>query len=243
MFKKILLLLAACMATVSGFGFETAQTVTATPITTVPYTINTPGNYYLSAGLAAPGNDNWAIIITANNVTLDLNGSDLLGVPGSTDYGIYVNGTSNVTIKNGSLNETPANGNGAPAYVYGIVLLNAVNTTIDNIQIVSAIYPIVDTSGVGNQVKNCTINTSAFGIIFSACSGCVASDNILTGVNLYALLTQSSLGCLFKNNTVHYSAGVPGMILGSMDQYSGNSFLGFPPGTPVIFGGVNIAGQ
>src|SRR5450631_969089 len=43
-----------------------------TPISSAPFTISTPGSYYLTANLpVTTGN---AIVISANNVTLDLNG-------------------------------------------------------------------------------------------------------------------------------------------------------------------------
>src|SRR5262245_59065250 len=43
-----------------------------TPISSVPYTINAPGSYYLTADLSVTTGD--AITIATNGVTLDLNG-------------------------------------------------------------------------------------------------------------------------------------------------------------------------
>ena len=71
-----------------------------TPITSVPFTIATPGSYYLTANLqftAATGN---AITITVGNVTVDLMGFTLSSTSAVSGDGIHVNsGLRNVTAK------------------------------------------------------------------------------------------------------------------------------------------------
>jgi len=58
-----------------------------TLISSLPYTISTPGSYYVTNDLTgAAGSD--GIIIAAEDVTIDLNGYTLRGVPGS-GHGIY----------------------------------------------------------------------------------------------------------------------------------------------------------
>src|SRR5262245_34532613 len=71
-----------------------------TPISSLPYIINTPGSYYLSTNLTSPGSGN-GITISSANVTVDLNGFTLQGVFGSND-GLYVSGTyTNLVVRNG----------------------------------------------------------------------------------------------------------------------------------------------
>ncbi len=65
-----------------------------------PIVINQPGSYYLATNITGVTLQN-GISITASGVTLDLNGFQLAGVPGS-NYGIEVPGAvTNLTVRNG----------------------------------------------------------------------------------------------------------------------------------------------
>jgi hypothetical protein len=78
-----------------------AETLNCTPLTSLPTTINTQGIFCLTGNLATNIAAGSAIIITANNVTLDLNGWKLGGQAAGTEaVGIYST-AANVTIKNG----------------------------------------------------------------------------------------------------------------------------------------------
>jgi hypothetical protein len=64
--------------------------------------INQPGSYYLTANVAVSGKS--GIGISANNVTLDLNGFSLQGGVSGLISGIYAYNTcSNITIHNGAI--------------------------------------------------------------------------------------------------------------------------------------------
>ena len=71
-----------------------------TKITSLPYTISTPGFYYLGGNFTYTGVDP-AITVTANGVTLDLMGFSLSG--NGTNKGIFMSARKNVEIRNGSL--------------------------------------------------------------------------------------------------------------------------------------------
>ena len=80
-----------------------AETVDCTAVTSLPATIDTQGIYCLTANLATSQASGYAINITANNVTLDLNGWKVGGQAagvGTAVYGIYST-ANNVTVKNG----------------------------------------------------------------------------------------------------------------------------------------------
>ncbi len=83
-----------------------AETTVCTEITSAPYTISTQGVYCLNGNLEtnlASGN---AIIITVNNVVIDLNGhkiGNLAAGPTTTAIGIYANQRQNITVKNGTI--------------------------------------------------------------------------------------------------------------------------------------------
>src|SRR4051794_6480374 len=74
-----------------------------TPISAAPFNINASGSYYLTKNLVVATGS--AIAISANNVTLDLNGFNISSTesPASTNVAIYASGTyRNITILNGS---------------------------------------------------------------------------------------------------------------------------------------------
>lgn len=70
---------------------------------TLPFTITTSGCYVLTSNLTGVASQN-GIIISADNVTLDLSGFALIGVAGSLD-GVFVAavGHKNIEIRNGTV--------------------------------------------------------------------------------------------------------------------------------------------
>ena len=66
------------------------------------FIISQPGSYFLTTNIVGAV-AKYGITIATNNVTLDLNGFTLLGVPGSSG-GIYFSGSySNITVQNGTI--------------------------------------------------------------------------------------------------------------------------------------------
>jgi parallel beta-helix repeat protein len=153
-----------------------------------------PGSYYLTGnitGVAAK----YGIEIAASGVTIDLNGFELLGVPGSLSGTRPTANISNVTIKNGSARNWGEHG----------VLLVFNTVTGCRIESVNASgnggAGII--SGDGCVVTGCTasgntgsgINASAGTVV----SGCAASDNIGTGIS--ASGGCHVVDCVSDNNT------------------------------------------
>ncbi len=80
-----------------------AETVNCTAVTALPAVIDAQGVYCLTAHLATDAESGRAIEITANNVSLDLNGWKVGGMAAGTDtsaVGVYSE-ANNVTVKNG----------------------------------------------------------------------------------------------------------------------------------------------
>jgi hypothetical protein len=92
---------------VSAQAFETAQGVTATPITSLPFTINKPGNYYLPNDLKFSG-AGAAITVNADEVVVDLNQRSLIAEGAARSpfvgSGIVVLNHEDVVIQNGDIN-------------------------------------------------------------------------------------------------------------------------------------------
>lgn len=81
-----------------------ADTTVCTPITSVPFTAAQPGVYCLDRNLTAAAGASYAIQITSDDVSVDLNGYTLSGSNGS-GTGITAQGVNrrNVTVRNGTV--------------------------------------------------------------------------------------------------------------------------------------------
>jgi parallel beta-helix repeat protein len=90
-------------------GLQAAEIVAAaadevrTPISALPFTISAPGSYYVTGDLTLASTTSHGITVTADNVTIDLMGFSLIGPGSGTGDGIFMNGRSNVEVRNGTL--------------------------------------------------------------------------------------------------------------------------------------------
>jgi hypothetical protein len=136
-----------------------------TKISSLPYTINDPGFYYVTGNLtAASGN---GIIVTKDDVTIDLMGFRINGTSGGT--GILLNGRKNVEVRNGTFQG------------WGTVISESqtgsghrvLNVRADTNSIGIFLY------GMGHLVKGCTaLSNASYGIFVEGgtISGNVASQ-------------------------------------------------------------------
>jgi hypothetical protein len=231
----------ALMPVAGAMAFETAQGVTATPITSLPFTISTSGNYYLPANLTYTLPAGPAITITASQVYLDLNGRTLgASVKTNFAYGILVFNQVDVTVQNGDVD----------GFYIGVFLspnstdVNAKNT-VDNVKFNGNGVGVFSLSGTSNWVKHCIIDGGDIGILFSQDSGSRAEDNILENQKAteifgqgIALISMGSLGTVFDNNVVEKGSSAFGMVMSGTDKYRFDSFVGFPANSPHV-GGTN----
>lgn len=222
----------------SANAFETAQGVTATPITTLPFTITTSGNYYLPANLTVALATGSAITIAASEVILDLNGRSLINVTGSNQAnGVFVFNQVDVTIQNGDID-----GFGIGVYFSpNSTDVNAKNTAL-NLRLNHNTIGVASVSGTSNLVRLCIIDGGSIGIFFNQDLGSRAEDNILelqaptelnqTGI---ALVSASSHGVVFDNNVV--AAGQKtGQVMSGTDKFRFESFVGFATLGPFVGG-------
>src|ERR1019366_7708233 len=80
-----------------------AQVEPRTPISSVPYTISSPGSYYLTATLTNTGVGIDAITINADDVTLDLKGFTLMGGPSAGSAINVPSDHRHVVVRNGGI--------------------------------------------------------------------------------------------------------------------------------------------
>ena len=183
----------------------------------MPFKITAQGSYYLTANLTASGSTA-GITISADNVTLDLNGFALVGGGSGNVTGINVPAAQkNILIRNGTVRSW-TNG--------GINASNATNSVIQGIRLSnntapSAFFNVAGLSvGNGSTVKDCLVaqNANSHGIsVGNACavSGCVARANS-GGVGIRALDSCYVVGNISDSNGT-------GIVVGSGNRIESNS--------------------
>lgn len=101
--KVIYCLIVFCFTLLVSVSFVEA----ATEITSMPYTITKSGSYIINKNFWT---GNHGVIVKANNVTIDLNGYTISGNGKGIHHGIYMNGRTNVEIRNGTVKNFGGNG-------------------------------------------------------------------------------------------------------------------------------------
>jgi hypothetical protein len=193
----------------------------ATPITFVPYTISSPGIYYLANDITSK-NPNALLTIASSNVVLDLQGHTL--TVSTTDFCIRIVGGGgplsgaiseifffrpgsalNVTVQNGTLINTIAS-----CFFMGLTRA----CVIDHVTMIAAGQnSIVDDLGFFNRITNCNI---------SASNPPTLENPELGGIYAAAAVVLIASGDLFQNNMV-YSSWVHGDGLISVSHYNGGN--------------------
>jgi hypothetical protein len=215
-----------------GFYVIAGGGAVGTKITSVPYTITTPGFYYLGRNLEYSG-DIDAIAIKTDNVTLDLMGCSLTYTgAASFPHGIFINGRKNVEIRNGTITGFS---NGVLDWSESGTNYRLLNIRADyNTRTGGAGIMI---GGYNHLVRNCTAsnNTSTgISILSGTITGCVASNNSYCDIYLEG---PGSLLDNVANNTT--STGTTGFNIGSGTKIlvDGNSATG--NGTNYTAGGAD----
>jgi hypothetical protein len=146
-----------------------------TKITSLPYTITTPGFYYLTNNLTCASGS--GITVNADDVTIDLMGFRLNG-PGS-GFGIIIDsGRKNVEIRNGSLRGW---------WVAVEEVVAGVNHRIINVRVEGNVNGI-DLCGKGHLIKGCAAaDNTDFGIRSLGGSSVTISGNVAVNNGSYGI--------------------------------------------------------
>ena len=143
-----------------------------TLISSLPVTLTNGGSYYLSNNLRGVSGGS-GITIATNNVSIDLNGFALIGVPGSLK-GIVTGSTlNNITVRNGAISDW--GGGGFDGFGAGPLR----NGIIENLTVSS-------NGGYGMIISgHCLIR------------GCLSQSNTLDGISCYYSVVSD---CVVKDN-------------------------------------------
>ena len=121
------------------------------PISSLPYTISTSGSYYITGDLTLTDTTVHGITVNADNVTIDLMGYSLIGPDSGSNPGIYMNGRSNVEVRNGTVRDFGSDG------IYEGASSGAKGHRIIAVRAVSNGRYGIFLYGAGNLVKDCTV--------------------------------------------------------------------------------------
>ena len=209
-----LLLLAALAGVVHGGPLDPTGPPGSTGknvITSLPFGISQPGSYVLNSNLTGVSSQN-GINITANNVTIDLQGFELVGVPGSLHGIAHISGSlSGLTVRNGTIRNWGQLGISAgPGVLVDEVSFKANNggvfagdgATLTNCRIEGSIGT---SSILGNRavVSKCTFDSNG-----SGCTNCpgiqVGQDSTVTETvarNNGGIEIQAGTGSTLENCT------------------------------------------
>jgi hypothetical protein len=174
-----------------------------TPISSLPFTISSPGSYYLTGNMAVSSGD--AIDITASGVTLDLNGFTLSSTEFTpTGTGILLaSGITDITILNGHImggvfySGGYYIGHGFANGIYYSVnysVLPPNNVRVSGVSVSGcAQYGIYFTESSETMVESCTaFNIGSYGIYANSVVRSTAES--CGGTAIYAILASDCFG-------------------------------------------------
>lgn len=183
-------------------------------IQSLPATISQPGSYVITSNLVGPPLVD-GITVTVSDVTLDLNGFSIIGVPGSRTGILTGPGVDNLVVLNGTVTQFGRDGidasqSNACEFVdvhlvgnqFGGLLMGGSSTAIRCSAIGNTTQGFEDFMGA-NTYEACVARNNSGGFVTSytpTLRGCTASGNAQTGI----VLGRGGLafGCTSEGNGV-----------------------------------------
>lgn len=209
---------------------QSAQTGSVTPGDTAgfPVTLSQPGSYRLSGNLTVPDQNTTAIQVTADNVTIDLNGFSILGpnLANGLGEGVSASSRTNISVLNGTVRGMGSRGvylgnKGRAEDLRLISNSDGVQVGVDSL--------VKDVTALGNRITGIYIfgKSTVLNSIASQNGGdgilggddCLVQGNTVHGNGSYGISLGGSSTVL--QNTVTGSVNF-GLLLGSNSGYSQN---------------------
>jgi parallel beta-helix repeat protein len=156
-----------------------------------PVTIAAPGSYYLTSNINVAGAT--AVIITASNVTLDLNG---FAITGSLDnFGVVMGGnTLNVVVRNGTIRN----------FAQGILNAGVTIVSLSNLMITENRNGVgLDADGIGVFIDGCTIVRNQQDGILALGSTMVVTHSTVAGNGFDGIELRGSTDVVIRENRVN----------------------------------------
>jgi parallel beta-helix repeat protein len=186
-----------------------AQDEVRTPISALPFIISAPGSYYLTGDLTLADTTAHGIMVNADDVTIDLMGFSLIGPDSGAGSGVFINGRSNVEVRDGTVR-----GFGGA----GVQSSSGRQHRVVNVRLHANHNNGMLLLGDGHIVKDCTAGdngSTGFNIGSSATvTGNTAYYNLGTGIlaGANSVVAQNAA----SNNIAHgISAGTGSTVIGN----------------------------
>jgi hypothetical protein len=189
--------------------------------------IDSPGNYILIRDLMATATQT-ALIIRANNVTVDLNGNEISGPAMNTGTGILIDGATGVRLSNGFIRDLG----------FGVTVMNSNSVTLERLHITGRGIPVsAPPPEVGIMLVNSRSVTVRHNNLFGIGLGVFVRGPGSTGNHVYENTITASMNGLLG---VCYNPA-PGASGGPRgDSVERNSISGFRFAIQVNAGGPNV---
>jgi len=190
---KYLNLIILLLATSTAY----AETTNCTAITSIPYTIGSPGIYCLTGNLSMGRIHGRAIFIGVDDVVLDLNGFTLEGTGGlaTQTVGIKAYQRKNITIRNGTVR----------GFSYGILLDDVAPPTTSQGHLIEDIHADKNTHmGISISGNDSTVRRNRV----------VGVGGNLLGLNSYGISLYGDGGRALNNDISSTVATAPGGAIG-----------------------------
>jgi parallel beta-helix repeat protein len=197
-----------------------------------PYTITQPGSYILAGDIQTTLADQNAITVEANNVTIDLNGFNLNGPGSGNGCGIFMNGRTNVEIRNGTIRDFGGYGiiEQSPTYVnttlgeghriFGIraefnhksgIVLNGINNMVEDCTVFENGNYGIEVAGGSIVIGNISTNNGApgnIGVGIALDGWCLALENIVIDNPRYGIWAKRDCSSVFGNLVATAAYGI-----------------------------------
>ncbi len=157
----------------------------------IPESIDWPAVVTLEGSLTGVIGQN-GITINADDVTIDLGGHSLVGIPGSL-HGIFMDSRSNVEIRNGTVRGFGGSGIGVSTFPGG-----GQGHRVIGVRVVSNLLGGINRLGIGSLIKDCTAERNGDDGIATAGGSTVAGNTAIQNLGLGILVAS---GCTVTGNT------------------------------------------
>jgi parallel beta-helix repeat protein len=203
-----------------------------TPISSLPYTISTPGAYYFTDNLTCSGCGSVAITISADNVDLDLNGFTMAcatGVCTSTE-GILTTPTPKIIrIHNGTIR----------AFRNGIIAAPVVSSVFEDLNVYENQAIGLKVDGENNVIRRCEAQYNSTGVRSADNGGAYLGGGIVEDCTVMANAIGMEVqdGVEVRNNTAVDNSGVGIRIAGTDNDVHDNNAVNNNTGIYLVAGG------
>lgn len=160
------------------------------------YVISAPGSYYLTGNINGASGKH-GISITAENVTLDLNGFALLGVSGAGDGITTATFLKNISVVNGAVKGWPGSG----------VNVQTDNGRIEGLRVSNCTLAGINTgTSLGTIIGRCTLQDNAGGNLYTG-AGCIVESCVIINTSL----TSTAIGINTADGTIVRDCNLQGL--------------------------------